>query len=122
GVSPSGQFNIPFIPIIRTSYLMRVVELTAFHVRIPLRKPIRHASHTRTQTDNLVVRCVLEDGTAGFGEGVPRDYVTGETIDSTLQLLRSSANDLKLEACQDFEQAVAMAERLCLAPVPGDTR
>ena len=57
---------------------MRVVELSAHHVRIPLRKPIKHASHSRTETDNLVVRCVLGDGTIGYGEGVPRDYVTGE--------------------------------------------
>jgi muconate cycloisomerase len=65
---------------------------------------------------------VLEDGTVGFGEGVPRDYVTGETIDSAIQLLRASAPDLGLESCQDFGQAVAMAERLSLAPVPGDGR
>ena len=44
---------------------MRVAELTAFHVRIPLRKPFRHASHTRSDTDNVLVRCVLDDGTAG---------------------------------------------------------
>ena len=69
---------------------MRIVELTAWQVRIPLRKPIRHASHTRTDTDNLVVRCTLDDGTDGFGEGVPREYVTGETIDSALDLLKRS--------------------------------
>jgi hypothetical protein len=54
---------------------MRVAERTAYHVRIPLVRPIRYASHARTSTDNLVVRCVLDDGTEGFGEGVPRDYV-----------------------------------------------
>ena len=70
---------------------MRVVEMTAWHVRIPLKKPIRHASHTRTETDNVVIRCTLADGTTGFGEGVPREYVTGETIDSALQLLKASA-------------------------------
>ena len=59
-------------------------------VRIPLRKPVKHASHARTETDNLVVRCVLADGSVGFGEGVPRDYVTGETIDSAIDLLRRS--------------------------------
>ena len=69
---------------------LKIVALTAYQVRIPLRRPIRHASHTRTETDNLLVRCVLEDGTEGFGEGVPRDYVTGETIDSALDLLRRS--------------------------------
>jgi L-alanine-DL-glutamate epimerase-like enolase superfamily enzyme len=101
---------------------MRVVELTAWHVLIPLRKPIRHASHTRTDTDNLVVRCVLDDGTAGYGEGVPRPYVTGETIDSALDLLKRSGLSAQLEPCADFEAAVRMAERLRLAPIPGDER
>jgi muconate cycloisomerase len=101
---------------------VKIVELTAYHVRIPLRRPIRHASHRRTETDNLLVRCVLEDRTEGYGEGVPRDYVTGETIDSTLALLRHSDLPGQLEACSDFGRAVALAERLRLAPTPGDDR
>jgi L-Ala-D/L-Glu epimerase len=101
---------------------MRVKELTAWHVRIPLKKPIRHASHTRTETDNVVVRCLLDDGSAGYGEGVPREYVTGETIASVLALLRASTLAAQLDACRDFAGAVALAERLRLAPVPGDER
>jgi L-alanine-DL-glutamate epimerase-like enolase superfamily enzyme len=101
---------------------MRVVELTAFQVHIPLRKAIRHASHARTATENLIVRCVLADNTQGFGEGVPRDYVTGETIDSAFTHLRHSDLVSQLEPCGDFRQAVALAERLRLAPVPGDER
>ncbi|HEV3260435.1 MAG TPA: dipeptide epimerase [Gemmataceae bacterium] len=103
--------------------LLKLAELTAFHVRIPLRKPIRHASHTRSDTDNLLVRCVLEDGTEGFGEGVPREYVTGETIDSAFELARASDLGAQLrEPCADFAAAVALAERLRLAPVRGDDR
>src|ERR1700758_2051565 len=101
---------------------MRVVELTAFHIHIPLRKPIRHASHTRTATDNILVRCVLEDGTQGFGEGVPRDYVTGETIDSALALLRRSDLPAQLETVKDFPGALALAERFRLAAISGDER
>jgi len=101
---------------------MRVVELTAWHVRIPLKKPIRHASHARTETDNVVIRCTLADGTIGFGEGVPREYVTGETIDSALQLLKNSDLARQLDACLDFPDAVRQAERLRLAPIPGDDR
>jgi L-Ala-D/L-Glu epimerase len=101
---------------------MRVVELTAFQVRIPLRKPFRHASHTRTFSDNIVIRCVLDDQTQGFGEGVPREYVTGETADSALDLLRRSNLATQLEPCRDFPSAVALAERLHLEPVPGDER
>src|SRR5947208_15890891 len=101
---------------------MRVVELEARHVRIPLKRKITHATHVRTETDNVVVRCVLSDGAVGFGEGVPRDYVTGETIDLVLDLLRRS--DLKplTSDCPDFPSAVHLAERLRLAPVPGDDR
>jgi muconate cycloisomerase len=101
---------------------LKIVALTAFHVRIPLRRRIRHASHTRTETDNLLVRCILADGTEGFGEGVPRDYVTGETIESSVELLRRSDLTSQLEDCRDFEQALAVVERLRLAPVPGDER
>jgi muconate cycloisomerase len=101
---------------------VKIVELTAYHVRIALRRPIRHASHTRSETDNLVVRCVLEDQTTGHGEGVPREYVTGETIEGDLALLRQSDLPAQLEACSDFARAAAMAERLRLAPAPGDDR
>lgn len=102
--------------------MMRVVELTAFQVHIPLRKPIKHASHTRDATDNLVIRCLLEDGTEGYGEGVPREYVTGETIDSAIRLLQRSDLAAQLEPCRNFEQAVEMAARLQLATLPGDMR
>lgn len=69
---------------------MRIAELTAFHVRILLRKTIRHASHTRTENETLLVRCRLDDGTEGWGEGLPRPYVTGETIDSAFEQLRAA--------------------------------
>src|SRR5689334_22092506 len=101
---------------------MRVVELEARPGRIPLRRKVSHASHVRTDTDNVVVRCVLSDGTVGYGEGVPRDYVTGETIDFSLDLLKRSDLPKQLTACDDFLSAVHMAERLRLAPVPGDDR
>jgi muconate cycloisomerase len=101
---------------------MKVAELTAYHVRIPLKRAIKHASHTRTETDNLVIRCVLADGTIGFGEGVPREYVTGETIDSAIDLVKRSELAAQLDACRDFSGAAALAERLQLATVDDDGR
>lgn len=101
---------------------MNVAELTAYHVRIPLRRTIRHASHSRDSTENVVVRCVLEDGTEGFGEGVPREYVTGETIDQAMELLARNELKAQLEPPRDFPEAVTMAERIKLSPVAGDDR
>jgi L-alanine-DL-glutamate epimerase-like enolase superfamily enzyme len=107
---------------VRWSNRVKIVALYAYQIRIPLRRRIRHAAHTRTETDNLLVRCVLADGTEGFGEGVPRDYVTGETIGSAFDLVRRSDFAGQCEACADFQRAVVLAERLQLAMVPGDAR
>jgi L-Ala-D/L-Glu epimerase len=103
--------------------IMTVNELELRHVRIPLRKPIKHASHRRTETDNLVVRVTLADGTVGYGEGVPRDYVTGETIDSAMDLIQRSAPHSQLSrSCQSFAEAVAVIESFTLAKIDGDHR
>ena len=68
----------------------RIQSLHAFHVDIRLKKPIRHASFSRTQNDTLIVRCELTDGSVGWGEGLPRSYVTGETIDTAMCQLKNS--------------------------------
>lgn len=101
---------------------MKIAALQAFHVHIPLKKPIRHASYTRTETENLVVRCELEDGTEGFGEGVPREYVTGETIDSAIALLQQSRVGDQLPSCTSFPDAVKLAENLKLNRPDNDER
>lgn len=69
---------------------MEIRDFTAYRVTIRLLKPIRHASHARTETESIIVRCRLADGTTGWGEGLPREYVTGETIDTAWDLLRQT--------------------------------
>ena len=64
---------------------LRSIELR--HVAVPLKKAIKHASHERSGSDSLVVVARLATGEVGFGEGVPREYVTGETIESTFASL-----------------------------------
>jgi muconate cycloisomerase len=101
---------------------MRVVELSAILVKIPLKKAIKHASYTRTETDNLLVRCVLSDGSIGYGEGVPREYVTGESAESALEMLKRTDFASQLHDCRDFPGALEMIEQFRPAPVEGDDR
>lgn len=101
---------------------MRIRELTLHAVRVPLRKKIRHASHSRTDTENLVARAVLDDGTTGYGEGVPREYVTGETVESGIERLRAADLPAQFERCTDITSALVLAERLSVPPAPGDAR
>jgi len=95
---------------------MRINDLTAWHVRIPLKRTIRHASHTRSETDSLVIRCRLDDGSEGWGEGLPREYVTGETIDTAIAQLEATDFTAQLGDCFDgLEEVVAACRRLELA-------
>ena len=43
-----------------------------------------HALAERTMSTNVYVKVTLADGTVGYGEGVPRGYVTGETAADAL--------------------------------------
>ena len=101
---------------------MRVQSVSVYLVRIPLRKRIKHASHVRTDTENLVVCARLSDGTMGCGEGVPREYVTGETIDQSVALVRDMDRAYLNANCDSFEEAVVLADALKLPEVAGDDR
>ena len=58
-----------------------------FALDIPFQLAIKHASHTRTASDSVVLRIETSDGTVGYGEAVPRPYVTGETVPSVMDTL-----------------------------------
>jgi L-Ala-D/L-Glu epimerase len=53
------------------------VKIEVRHVSIPMRYRFGHARAARAVADNIVVQVTLSDGTSGFGEAVPRQYVTG---------------------------------------------
>lgn len=63
---------------------MRVDSIHLHHIRIPLRTPFHHALHTRRAAESVIVSVRGDDGTVGYGEIVPRPYLTGESIDSVL--------------------------------------
>ena len=100
---------------------MHLVELTAVHARIPLKRRIRHASHTRTGNDALLIIARLEDGTTGFGEGLPREYVTGETIETAWDHFQSSDFSRFLGGeLNDLPEVVARLDQFTSAPLaPG---
>jgi len=102
---------------------VRIAEFIAYHVQIPLKTKIQHASHTRRMTDSVVVRCILSDGTEGWGEGLPREYVTGETIDSAFDLLRATPLSTQLGAELDsLSAAIDVCETFALTRPHHDPR
>jgi L-Ala-D/L-Glu epimerase len=100
-----------------------ITGLTAYRVRIPLKKKIQHASHTRTYTDSVVVRCQLSNGLEGWGEGLPREYVTGETIDDIFPLLDESPLQAQLRGPLDsIPEAIDLCEQIELKRPTEDAR
>lgn len=57
---------------------MKIKAIETFCVNLPFRFAVGHSLATRVDSINLIVRVTLDDGTQGYGEAVPRDYVTGE--------------------------------------------
>ena len=95
---------------------MRIREITAYRAHVPLKNTIRHASHTRDASDSLIVCCRFEDGTCGWGEGLPRPYVTGETIETALAQLRETDLAAQLGGrIEGLADAVDRARRLRIA-------
>lgn len=102
---------------------MRISQLTAHHVRISLRTKVKHASHQRTENDSVLVCCRLDDGTEGWGEGLPRPYVTGETIDSAFDQLNATNWSGQLgEQLSDIPSAISLCDKIQLANTPTDAR
>jgi L-alanine-DL-glutamate epimerase-like enolase superfamily enzyme len=66
----------------------KVTEVQIFAVELPLRVPFRHAAAQRQRSDSVFLRLRLDDGTDGWGESLPRRYVTGETVPGAMALLR----------------------------------
>jgi len=84
----------------------RATQIEIYHVRIPLRKPIRHALATHTASENLVVAVTLDDGTVGYGEGVPRAFVTGDSIDECYGTLAEADYSALARPFDDYEAVV----------------
>jgi L-Ala-D/L-Glu epimerase len=66
----------------------RIQSVTIYQLRIPFHQAFRHALHSREESDAVIVKVTDSDGRSGFGESLPRLYVTGETTDTMIARIR----------------------------------
>jgi len=62
---------------------VRANRLDMYRTAIPMRS-FEHAAATREVAEAVVVRVQFADGTVGWGETLPRPYVTGETPETVV--------------------------------------
>jgi L-Ala-D/L-Glu epimerase / N-acetyl-D-glutamate racemase len=67
---------------------MRIISAHLYALRIPFTMPFSHKLATRSYSDSVIVKLTADNGETGFGEGIPRPYVTGETVSSCLDHIR----------------------------------
>jgi L-alanine-DL-glutamate epimerase-like enolase superfamily enzyme len=67
-----------------------VTRLDLFAVDLPFKVAFRHAAAARTTSESLFLRARLDNGAEGWGESLPRAYVSGEARKQAFALLRDS--------------------------------
>lgn len=72
---------------------MRISNIEVMVVNLPFRVTFGHNLASRKSSSNILVKTTLESDDKrvfiGYGESIPRDYVTGETIQSALKAIES---------------------------------
>jgi L-alanine-DL-glutamate epimerase-like enolase superfamily enzyme len=69
---------------------MRITRLEAFRIKIPFKRKYVHAEAEREEGENVIVRVTSDGSITGVGETIPREYLTGETPASVMDLLLDS--------------------------------
>ena len=81
---------------------MRIESVDVRRFPVPFRLVFRHASASRSEAANVIVAARGPDGTTGYGEGCPREYVTGETVESAAAFIEKHKPSL-IRQVEDLE-------------------
>jgi len=84
-------------------------SLEVWAYEIPMRFRFETSVIGRKVATGFLVRLELADGTVGWGEGIPRPYVTGETLDSCVRMIRS-----------EYASCLAQDDPLEVRPIESD--
>ena len=66
----------------------KISELEVFKVNIPFKAAFEHSLKSRRNSESIFVKASLDNGVTGFGESLPRSYVTGNTQSSVYAQLK----------------------------------
>ena len=84
---------------------MKIKQCRLRLLHIPFVVVVKHSTKTRSDVETILVEVELESGIIGYGESLPRDYVTGETIqsvkDSLLEKVFPRMNGFEFSGVED---------------------
>ena len=85
------------------SFSMQIKHIEVYKVFIPFKVPIAHHLKKRISSESIVIVIHTKDGKIGYGEGTPRNYVTGESIDEVISFFEKACKDDLLPNIQNLE-------------------
>jgi L-alanine-DL-glutamate epimerase-like enolase superfamily enzyme len=97
---------------------MIVKRVDIWHLRLPFLSPIKHNLATHEGSENLVVKVTTAHGLTGYGEGVPRPFVTGETLEGSLAFLQKALALAAFQLAASSPQALMASLKDCQQRLP----
>ena len=92
---------------------MKVVRCEIWEVDLPFKVTFKHSLKERSTSDSIFVRMQSDTGEVGWGESLPREYVTGETATVAVETIRGAfAPALLNRYVATWEEALEVAEGL----------
>ncbi|MHB8110671.1 MAG: enolase C-terminal domain-like protein [Syntrophorhabdaceae bacterium] len=67
-----------------------IIGFEIMAIDLPFRNAFRHAAKERRTSESIILKCIAASGHFGFGETLPRVYVTGESRDDSFDFLRDN--------------------------------
>ena len=92
---------------------MKIKQLEIFAIDLPLIEPFIVSYDTYPSMPSIIVKLTTACGLVGWGESVPDDHVTGETLDGTYAVLKHRlAPKLIGQNPMEFEKIHELMDRL----------
>jgi L-Ala-D/L-Glu epimerase len=90
---------------------MKFVSASIHSIALPFTQAFQHSLSTRASSDSFIVSLTTDSGVTGYGEGVARPYVTGETHQQSIEYIKTKL--LPVIAALDVQNCSGPADCLC---------
>jgi L-alanine-DL-glutamate epimerase and related enzymes of enolase superfamily len=98
----------------------KISAIEVFKVNIPFKVAFTHSLKSRQSSESVFVKATLDNGVVGFGESLPRCYVTGNTQDAVYKQLKEYLPKLIGAELSDPIEGVAFIRSI--EPLEGEAR
>jgi len=68
--------------------MIRIKSFEIFEIDLPFKRPFEHSAAKRFMSNSIFLKCATDSGITGYGECLPREYVTGESREYAFDLLK----------------------------------